>query len=104
MPTEPNLQSITSPLTMPIRHCLVMSRPFGSKPRRFVLPGQPVALTPCRIPQEEWSVCYADECYLNDKCPSYAGNHPRFFKPTLPDVTGLGSDDDFTLLNIIDYL
>ena len=42
------------------------------------VPGAPIAMTPCRIPLEQWGTCYADECYLNGKCPSYAGTKPRF--------------------------
>ncbi len=43
----------------------------------------PVATTPCRIPLDDWQVCHADACYLNARCPAYAGTAPQF-EPKLP--------------------
>jgi|GEM_PF-2995996 len=49
--------------------------------------------TPCRLPVEEWSTCYADGCYLNHCCPSYRGsrpNPPRDYLPLPPVFLRLG--------------
>ena len=69
-------QSQVTPIT--VGHCHVS--PKITLPRPIYLLGLqiPVAKTPCSIPLDDWPLCYADECYLNAHCPSYAGSHPRF--------------------------
>ena len=72
-------------------HCKVEPK-FSLRRPIYLLDLQiPVAKTPCSIPLEDWPLCYADECYLNAQCASYAGSHPRFV-PRKPVVVPGNND------------
>jgi hypothetical protein len=40
--------------------------------------------TPCRLSVADWPVCYADGCYLNNRCPVYRGKHPSPVRDYIP--------------------
>ncbi|MCX6641393.1 MAG: hypothetical protein NTW14_13090 [bacterium] len=40
--------------------------------------------TLCRLSAEEWTVCYANGCYLNYRCPVYRGCRPSPIRDYIP--------------------
>lgn len=39
---------------------------------------------PCRLSLLDWPTCYANECYLNYRCPAYRGLYPSPVRDYIP--------------------